>query len=82
MAEPSSGPILWKLLRSLYELCQSPRLFHEPLELEMHKLGLKTLASDPRFLFKKHLYVVSYVDDLLIAGKKDTIQQFCVYHDA
>ena len=42
----------------------------------MQKLGRKVLASDPSFFFKKDLLVIAYVDDILVAGKQEQVDDF------
>ena len=61
-----------RLVRSLYGLKQSPRLWNETLKTVMKSCGLTQSESDPclfyRFTSTAKLLVLVYVDDLVVAG--------------
>lgn len=63
-----------KLLKSLYGLQQSPRCWNEKFNSQLVKLGFKRSRHNyclyTRCDADDELYIVLYVDDLLIAGRK------------
>lgn len=65
---------LMKLIRSIYGLKQSPRLWNEALDAALKGLGFKRLSSDQSVYILHHeglLYMLLvYVDDLLLGGKR------------
>ena len=57
----------WKLLRALYSLRISPRLWQQEAASVLRKLGLKQVPEDPCVFVGEGLIVFFYVDDILIA---------------
>jgi hypothetical protein len=72
--------IVCKLLKSLYGLKQAPRAWHKCLVEELGKFGFTACNCDPALFisktsFKSKVYLLVYVDDLLIVSENlDTIQ--------
>ena len=60
----------WKLLKSLYGLKQSPRLFNQHLHNTLTKLGWESCVFDP--CLYKHIkgkaYLIVVVDDMILAS--------------
>ncbi|KXZ53494.1 hypothetical protein GPECTOR_7g944 [Gonium pectorale] len=68
------------LRKSLYGLRQAPRAWYERLRRELESMGFKSSAADPALFMKEengnHVYLLVYVDDLLIAAKHlSTVRQ-------
>eukprot|EP00253_Pinus_taeda_P010294 PITA_10294 len=66
-----------KLVKSLYGLKQAPRAWHEKLTEHLLKLNFKHYDLDDATLFVKKvgktvLYLVVYVDDLLMTGNNES----------
>jgi hypothetical protein len=67
-----------KLLKSLYGLKQAPRAWHKRLVEELSKFGFTACKSDSSLFVNKesyesHVYLLTYVDDLLIVCKEGEI---------
>ena len=64
------GGVLWRLRRALYGLRNSPKLWQDHFASVMLTLGFQRLKADPNFYVKhsSRLYVLCYVDDLLVVG--------------
>ena len=62
----------------MYGLKQSPSLWQEHYASVMKSLGFRRYKSDPNLYChsSKQLYVLAYVDDLLIAGDSEKAQEF------
>jgi hypothetical protein len=63
-----------KLLKSLYGLKQAPRAWHKRLVEELEKFGFTACNCDPALFinknsFKSTVYLLVYVDDLLIVSE-------------
>jgi hypothetical protein len=62
-----------RLKKALYGLKQAPRAWHTKLSQELEKLGFVASDADPSLwvlhLDGRSVYVLVYVDDLLLAGK-------------
>ena len=69
---------LWKLNRAMYGLKQSPRLWQEHFAKTMQKLGFRRCKSDSNLYChsSKQLYVLAYVDDLMIVGDPEQSKAF------
>ena len=69
---------LWKLNKAMYGLKQSPRLWQEHFAKVMAKLGFRRCKSDGNLYChsSKQLYVLAYVDDLLIVGDSEQSKSF------
>ena len=60
---------VWHLRRALYGLRQAPRAWHFTLKDELERLGYCESAADPSlFLGPDNVYLLTYVDDILIAA--------------
>jgi hypothetical protein len=70
--------IICKMKKSLYGLKQSPRISYKKIDTYMLRLGFTRSKEDHCVYFKligDHLiYLVLYVDDMLLIGNKDIIQ--------
>jgi hypothetical protein len=58
----------WKLLRALYGLRISPRLWQQEAASVLQKLGLQQVPEDPCDFVGNGIIVFFYVDDILIAS--------------
>ena len=70
-----------KLIKSLYGLRQSPKLWYEYLYNRLRKLGFKrSSASDSLFLLvsSQSIVILVYVDDILIMGNDTDIEEMVV----
>ena len=66
-----SGDCLWRLKKAMYGLRQAPKLWQEHFaDVMISKLGFRRCKSDPNLYCQESgkLYVVAYVDDLLVVG--------------
>ena len=72
------GNCLWKLNRAMYGLKQSPQLWQSHFASVMQKLGFRRCKSDSNLYChpSKELYVLAYVDDLLIIGDEQKTKDF------
>ena len=60
---------VWRLNRALYGLRQAPRAWHQTLKQELKSLGFRESHADPSlFLGDDRVYLLTYVDDILIAA--------------
>jgi hypothetical protein len=71
--------LVGKLLKGVYGLKQSPRLWHAHLKSTLHTLGF-TKADYDQCLFSKTsdsgiVYMIVYVDDLVIAASNEEVLQ-------
>ena len=57
-----------QLLKSLYKLKQAPRAQFQLVKKEFSKLGLKPGELDPNLFISKGVYLLLFVDDMLIIG--------------
>ena len=73
-----SGNCLWRLNRAMYGLKQSPQLWQSHFASVMKKLGFRRCKSDSNLYChsSKNLYVLAYVDDLLIVGDSELQKKF------
>ena len=65
-----------KLLKSLYGLKQASRAWNEKLSGELRKLDFMASEGEPSLFlhrWKKQLYLLCYVDDLLIVGERNEV---------
>ena len=74
-----NGDCLWKLKKAMYGLRQAPKLWQGHFaELMTSKLGFRRCKSDPnRYCHESgKLYVLAYVDDLLVVGTDEMRKDF------
>ena len=63
------GDYICKLLKALYSLKQSPRLWQKKLRETLIKLGFKPPKSDNCvYISQSGVIIITYVDDMLITG--------------
>ena len=81
--DPGSSSVdCYQLVKGIYGLCQAARLFWNMFVDTAKKkpFGFKASPADPCILFLKNeigvCIIIIYVDDMLIIGKKEQIQQF------
>ena len=55
-----------QLLKSLYKLKQAPRAWFQLVKKEFSKLGLKPSDLDPNLFISKGVYLLLFVNDMLI----------------
>lgn len=65
-----------KLLKGLYGLKQSARLWYKTAQTVFVKLGFRRSQADHCLFIKKGLWVLVYVDDQLIIGSQSKIRDF------
>ena len=72
------GNCLWRLNRAVYRLRQSPKLWQDHFATVMSKFGFRRCKSDSNLCCHKSrsLYVLAYVDDLLIVGDAKLKKEF------
>ena len=73
-----SGNCLWKLNRAMYGVKQSPQLWQSHFAAVMKTLGFRRCKSDSNLYChpSKELYILAYVDDLLIIGDAQKTKDF------
>ena len=69
------GKVL-KLNKALYGLKQSGRMWHLKFTKFMKDLNFKPIYTDRCLFYKKDIFVLIYVDDILVAGRPGTVTQF------
>ena len=78
----SSSEDCYQLLKGIYGLRQAARQFWKKFvnTAEKESLGIQVSPADPCMLFKQNelgiCIIIMYVDDMLINGKKEQIQEF------
>ena len=71
-----------QLLKGIYGLCQAARQFWKKFvnTVKQEPFGFQVSPADPCMLFKENelgvCIIIMYVDDMLIIGKKEQIQDF------
>ena len=73
------GNCLWRLKKAMYGLRQAPKLWQEHFaEVMTTKLGFRRCKSDPNLYRHEsgRLYVLAYVDDLLVVGTDEMRKSF------
>ena len=74
-----NGDCLWRLKKAMYGLRQAPKLWQEHFaEVMTSKLGFRRCKSDPNLYCHESgkLYVLAYVDDLLVVGTDEMRKEF------
>ena len=81
--DPGSSPEdCYQLLKGIYGLCQANRQFWKKFVniSKQEPFGFQVTPGDPCMLFKENVLgvciIIMYVDDMLIIGKKEQIQEF------
>ena len=78
----SSSEDCYQLLKEIYSLCQAARQFWKKFvsTVKQEPFGFQVSPADPCLLFKENelgvCIIIMYVDDILIIGKKEQIQDF------
>ena len=78
----SSPEDCYQLLKGIYGLCQAARQFWKKFvnTVKQEPFGFQVSPADPCMLFKENelgvCIIILYVDDMLIIGKKEQIQDF------
>jgi hypothetical protein len=62
------GNKVWKLVKALYGLRKSPRLWHQEATRVLKVLGLTSVPEDPCLFTGKEVLVFFYVDDIIIVS--------------
>ena len=77
----SSSEDCYQLVKGIYCLCQAARQFKKKFvdTAKKESFGFKVSPADPCMLFKENelavCIIIMYVDDMLIIGKKEQIQE-------
>ena len=81
--DPGSSPEdCYQLKKGIYGLCQAARQFWKKFvdTIKKEPFGFQVSPADPCMLFKENelgiCIIIMYVDDMLIIGKKEQIQDF------
>ena len=81
--DPGSSPEdCYQLKKGIYGLCQTARQFWKKFvdTIKKEPIGFQVSPADPCMLFKENnlgiCIIIMYVDDMLIIGKTDQIQDF------
>ena len=81
--DPGSSPEdCYQLKKGIYGLCQAARQFWKKFvdTIKEESFGFQVSPADPGMLFKENelgiCIIIMYVDDMLIIGKKEQIQDF------
>lgn len=61
-----------RLRKSLYGLRQSPRYWFEKWSTVMRKLNFSPLRADKCVLYRRNLWLLLYVDDVIIIGQNSS----------
>ena len=78
----SSPEDCYQLKKGIYGLCQAARQFWKKFvdTIKKESFGFQGSPADPYMLFKENelgiCIIIMYVDDMLIIGKKEKIQDF------
>ena len=62
-----------QLLKALYGLKQAPRAWFQLVKKEFGKLGLQPSDSDPNLFIGRGVYLLLFVDDMLIIGNRKPV---------
>ena len=81
--DPGSSPEdCYQLKKGIYGLCQAARQFRRKFvdTIKKEPFGFTVSPADPCMLFKENnlgiCIIIMYVDDMMIIGKKEPIQEF------
>ena len=81
--DPGSSPEdCYQLKKGIYGLCQAARQFWKKFvdTIKQESFGFQVSPADPCMLFKENelgiCIIIMYVDDMLIIGKKEQIEDF------
>jgi transposase InsO family protein len=70
---------VWRLKKALYGLKQAARVWNETLSKELIALGFNQSGADPCLFYQGSgettVYLLVHVDDAIIVGKSDLVQQ-------
>src|SRR6476469_292190 len=74
--EEGEKSVVYKLKRAIYGLRQAPRAWYLRLKEEMERLGWTVSGADPALFIRREdggvFYALVYVDDILMAGPKES----------
>jgi hypothetical protein len=62
-----------RLLKSLYGLKQAPREWFQEVNSFFSSIGFHPTDADPNLFVRNGVYILLYVDDMLIAGRTDEL---------
>ena len=72
---PIAGKTIVKLLKALYGLRQSPRLWHQLINGFLLSLGLTPSPSDPNLYIGNGVLLLLYVDDILLVDTRSPTEK-------
>lgn len=72
-----SGHVL-KLLKSIYGLKQSPRNWYDKLDGVLKDMGFKQSGHELCFYYTAEIYLLIYVDDILVLSKEEKMIEFVI----
>ena len=64
-----------RLKKALYGLKQAPRAWFEIVKQFFQKIRLTGGHADPNLFIGNRVYILLFIDDIIIIGKMDKIQQ-------
>ena len=62
-----------RLRKALYGLKQAPREWFQEANTFFQSVGFHSTDADPNLFIRNSVYILLYVDDMLIAGRKDDV---------
>ncbi len=72
--QDNGGELFVKLNKALYGLKQAPRAWLKEAQDFLTSLGLQASDADPNLFTDRKLFILLYVDDLLIIGDKERVE--------
>lgn len=70
--------MLWRIRKAMYGFKAGPKAWQQHFAT-MNEIGSKRLRTEPHVYYfpTQHLYIMSYVDDILTVGPQDSADWFC-----